>query len=177
MPAFIDFQLSRKFPAEYDAVYFSVCSTSVEWRRENDLELLNVFYDTLLENSAADPNEHTWEVFCMQAQLGCEFLKVAFLFLTPDVEASMAPNADQRKKEMVMALCERFKAMIEDWGCAKMGKGSVLEAFIARDKAVPQPTRAEWAKEAKHLVPAKYLNGRDPSHYKRYMNKKQEALD
>lgn len=56
---FIDYQAMRRAPAEYDGVYMSIMSTDIEWRRANDLQLLNVFYDVLMENSSADRAEHT----------------------------------------------------------------------------------------------------------------------
>ena len=61
-PAFIDYQLMRRCPLGFDAVYFLVPSTPVEYRRDNDLEQLNVFYDVLMASAEGFSGEElTWE--------------------------------------------------------------------------------------------------------------------
>ena len=104
----------------------------------------------------------------MQMQHGICFMILAFLFLTPEIANSMTPDADQRKKAMVASVCDRLKSQIEDWDCQKMGEGSPFEAILARAKLQPVPSSAEWSKEASLVIPAKYLQGRDPVHYVRF---------
>ena len=53
--AFIDFQLVAIGNVVTDPMYFLMNSVPVEWRRENELALLNAFYDALLGAGKADP--------------------------------------------------------------------------------------------------------------------------
>ena len=49
--AFIDFQLMASgIPATQDIMYFLMNSVPTEWRRENELALLNAYYDKLIES-------------------------------------------------------------------------------------------------------------------------------
>ena len=177
-PALIDFQLMRKCPVGYDALYFANLSTPVEWRRANDLEMLNVFYDVLMDNAVgADREELTWEAFCLHIQVAVCYLFVAFLFLTPSLAASVkaGDEGDPRKMEMTVKMCLRFKAMIEDWGCDQVGDGTPLDEIVKRNKLDPVPKRADWVKDALYLIPEKYRNGRDPAHYQRYLEQKEAS--
>ena len=54
----------------------------------------------------------------MNIQVNVAYLILAFLFLTPEMGAAVqaGDEGDPRKKEMVVQMCLRFKALIEDWG-------------------------------------------------------------
>ena len=69
------------------------------------------------------------------------------------------------------SVCQRLKAQIQDWDCDKFGPGSPLQRSLERAKA--NPPISEWAKEAKDVIPPKYLNGRDASFYQKYLRAKQ----
>jgi len=172
VPAFIDFQLLKHMAPEFDCFYFYTMSTQMEWRQAHDLELMNVYYDTLIKESGVNADEYTWDVFCLQMQFCVIFIMIAFVFLAPQIEESLLPDADQRKKDVCAAMCKRLKSLIDDWEADKMGPGSAIHAAIARSKAVPQPKLSEWSQEAKTLVPSKYLHGRDPTFYTKYIASK-----
>ena len=129
--------------------------------------MLNVYYDALITESGADPNEYTWDVFCLEVQHGLVFLIIAFVFLVPEVQASLEPGADRRKADMVKLVCKNLKAAIEIWDCDKFGPGSPLDAMILRAKK-NEPTHV-WAKEAETMIPTKFRFGRDPTFYERYL--------
>ena len=59
----------------------------------------------------------------MHCQLAICYLIVMFIFITPDVAASSSPDADPRKKEMVMKCCLRLK--VRAWGEILFGKHAV----------------------------------------------------
>jgi len=167
-PAFIDYQLLRRTWPEFDCVYFIAQSLPQEFRRQHELELMNVYYDVLIAKSGEDPEEYSWEVFCMQAQLAVVFLTLALIFLAPEVASSASPDADPRKKKMVGEMAMRLKTAVEDWGGAT-AEPVVIDAVVARAKLSPTPPQSEWSKEAPALVPAKYLNGRNPKYYQEHL--------
>jgi hypothetical protein len=172
-PCLIDFQLLRHWAPEFDCFYFYTMSTPSEWRQANDLEMMNVYYDVLMNEAGTDRAEYTWDVFCLQAQMCIIFIMLAFVFIAPQIGESLLPGADKRKGDVCIAMCTRLKSLIEDWDAHKYGPGSAIDATIARSKKVPQPTLSEWSQEAKTLVPSKYLNGRDVRYYQNYLaNKK-----
>ena len=57
---FIDFQLLIKTTPAQDPIYFLINSVPVEWRRENELELLNCYYDALIVSPKIDGSVYTW---------------------------------------------------------------------------------------------------------------------
>lgn len=65
-PALIDFQLMKRMPAPFDGYYFLIMSVPSAWRQQHELELMNVFYDILVEQSGSDPEIYTWEQFCLE---------------------------------------------------------------------------------------------------------------
>ena len=67
---FIDFQLLIKTTPAQDPIYFLMNSVPVEWRRENELELLNCYYDTLIASPKVDGSVYTWNCFLLDAQTG-----------------------------------------------------------------------------------------------------------
>ena len=52
--AFIDFQLVAINAVAFEPMYFLMNSVPVEWRRENELPLLNAYYDAVLDAGKAD---------------------------------------------------------------------------------------------------------------------------
>ena len=84
-PAFIDFQLMRRFCPAVDCIYFTLFSTTIEYRRKYELKFMNIYYDTLLESAGQTEEQLCWEVFCLEMQWSLIFFTTAFVFLTPDV--------------------------------------------------------------------------------------------
>jgi hypothetical protein len=59
-PCFIDFQLGRQHLAAYDCVYFYTTSVPEEFQRKHELQMLNLYYDILINESGSNPDEYTW---------------------------------------------------------------------------------------------------------------------
>jgi hypothetical protein len=51
---------------------------------------------TLQAKSGEDPNEYTWAVFCMQAQLAVLCLITALIFIAPEVHANLGASGQRQ---------------------------------------------------------------------------------
>ena len=115
--------------------------------------------------SGSDPSEYSWEVFLVQTQMALTSLYTVFIFLEPEVAKANANPEDKRKKAMVELVCCSVKDSIEDWQCNR----KAIDARLARKDG----WRANAAAEAEAVVPEKYIKGRDPSFYAKYLASKQ----
>ena len=51
-------------------------SVPSKWREENELVLLNVYFDALIASDKVDSSIYTWEVFCIECLIaftGCVY--------------------------------------------------------------------------------------------------------
>jgi hypothetical protein len=55
--------------AVFDPMYFLMNSVPTEWRRENELALLNAYYDKLIESPFVQTELYPWPAFMMECQL------------------------------------------------------------------------------------------------------------
>ena len=60
-------------------------------------------------------------------------------------------------------------------GCDQVGDGAPLNEIVKRGRLDPVPKRADWVRDALQQIPEKYRNGRDPAHYQRYLEQKEDS--
>ena len=186
VPALIDYQVLRKFMPAFDGYYFLIMSVSTEWRQENELELMNVFYDVLLEKSGTDSAKYTWEQFVIELQMCMPFFINVFLFLAPDIHTQADPASpayDERKKELYNLLCRRSSSAMKEWGllgeegCMQRVLQAAVDREAAHDPVAAKKAAANgddslpaWLPQAvEDWVPAKWRDGRDPAHYAKWL--------
>ena len=78
--ALIDFQLIAQNSPAWDPIYFLMNSVPSDWRAENELALLNDYYDALTATEKVDPSEYTWEIFLVECKISLIFCAVNPIF-------------------------------------------------------------------------------------------------
>ena len=154
--AFIDFQLLQINLAGRDPMYFLMNSVPEQWRAENELKLLNAYYDALIQNDKV-PASYTWEVFMVECVLGLAFSVYNPVYVGADTEIVKPGGTgdDPRKLQMIKTGFERYFACATDWGLSD----KTVDKFL--EWAAAGATEEVWAAEASAIVPEKYLKGRE----------------
>ena len=169
----IDFRLPKHSVPAFDAVYFMLTSVPEEWRQENDVELLNVHYDALIEASGSNSSEYPWELFLFE-------INEVFKFFPPIMVIQMSTFAeqlqfktdgneafDERKLAMLVEFVRQVIHCMKEWGWGQGGELYTKRLYeYQKELIASKPTGTAWLKDAcAKFVPARYLEGRDPSYY------------
>eukprot|EP01052_Picozoa_sp_SAG31_P002253 SAG31_NODE_77_length_27533_cov_47.448859_24_plen_566_part_00 len=172
-PAFIDFQLCKEITPAFDAFYWMWWSCKKQWRLANELEYINVYYDSLREKVGSVADDYTWEVFLFEWVTVCPFFIFAMEFFTPELGEALQqdPNSegyDARKVELLTEMSRRSVDCMTEW---ILDKDPAQFIKFLEDLKDESPKGTSWAKGAcAQWVPEKFLNGRDPSFYEKFKN-------
>lgn len=159
---FIDFQHVKRASTAYDITVFLAHSVSTEWRRENQWQILSLYFDALQEQEGyqkwveANPGEElTWEVFLLNVQF-CLFFYMHSIVVFGATMVSPFEEIDPKRFFRGGTYVRRFLEMWDDWSPKEKLHGEdahtlamqrVLEAAAKRSRQVEtERVKAGWTK-------------------------------
>ena len=119
---FIDFQHVKRASIGFDITTFLCHSVSTEWRRENELDLLSLYYDAIVENEGYtkwvkdNPEQKlTWEVFLLNVQF-CLYYNLNRTVVFAATRVAAYQYIDPRRFLRGGTFMRRFLETWRDWG-------------------------------------------------------------
>lgn len=163
---FIDFQHVKRACVAYDVTVFLAHSVPTEWRRQNELQLLSLYFDAVKATQAYTEwvgshagEELTWEMFLLEVQF-CLLHYMPSHIVTAATTVSPFESIDPKRFYRGGAFVRRFLEMLNDWSPSSRANSSqspiqmIIDAAARRSRDVEeQRQQAGWTQTGNKWTP------------------------